>query len=239
MPATHSDSAEFSHAFEIKSGGINLPLLKLLIADVEIISQHLSLKIKQAPDFFRNAPMAIDLHGLDNANVELDLAALVRVMRSCGLVPVGVCGGFERQHQAAQAAGLTVLTLARQESPQQAHTQAAKPKTQPEESHGRIVEQPVRSGQRIYAEGDLIVLAPVSAGAEVIAEGNIHIYSTLRGRALAGVPNNTDARIFCSDLQAELISIAGNYQVSSNFSAPKGKPVQIYLQEQSLIIKDI
>ncbi len=241
MPATHSDSAEFSHAFEIKSGGINLPLLKLLIADVEIISQHLSLKIKQAPDFFRNAPMAIDLHGLDNDNVEIDLAALVRAMRSCGLVPVGVCGGFERQHQAAQAAGLTVLTLARQESPQHAHAQAAKPKTQPEESHGRIVEQPVRSGQRIYAAGgDLVVISQVSAGAEIMADGNIHVYGTLRGRALAGVQGNLGCRIFCLDLQAELVSVGGHYKISENIDdSLRGFPVQIYLQDQSLIIQRI
>lgn len=83
-------------------------------------------------------------------------------------------------------------------------------------------------------------MAQVSAGAEIIAEGNIHVYSTLRGRALAGVQGDIDARIFCFDLQAELISIAGNYKVSEDLSAEvRNKPVQIYLQDKSLIIKDI
>jgi septum site-determining protein MinC len=62
----------------------------------------------------------------------------------------------------------------------------------------------------------------------------------LRGRALAGVQGNTEARIFCSDLQAELISIAGNYKVSEDLDeSVRKKPVQIYLQNHTLIIKDI
>ncbi len=103
-----------------------------------------------------------------------------------------------------------------------------------------LITLPVRSGQRIYAEGDLVILAQVSAGAEILAEGNIHVYGSLRGRALAGVQGNTEARIFCSDLQAELISIAGNYKVSEDLNnAAFNRPVQIYLQKNTLIIKDI
>ncbi len=103
-----------------------------------------------------------------------------------------------------------------------------------------IITHPVRSGQRIYAAGDLVILAQVSAGAEILAEGNIHVYGSLRGRALAGVQGNTEARIFCSALQAELISIAGNYKVSEDLnSAAHIRPVQIYLQNHTLVIKDI
>jgi septum site-determining protein MinC len=77
-----------------------------------------------------------------------------------------------------------------------------------------VVDRPLRSGQRVYAKGDLVVLGMVSNGAEVIAEGNIHIYAPLRGRALAGVHGNHDARIFCTSLEAELISIAGIYRTT-------------------------
>ena len=103
-----------------------------------------------------------------------------------------------------------------------------------------LVTQPIRSGQRIYATGDLIIMSQVSAGAEIMAEGNIHVYNTLRGRALAGVHGNTDARIFCFDLQAELISIAGDYKTSEDLNKQiYKKPVQIYLQNHALIIKEI
>jgi septum site-determining protein MinC len=103
-----------------------------------------------------------------------------------------------------------------------------------------VITQPIRSGQRVYSQGDLIVLAQVSSGTEIMAEGNIHVYATLRGRALAGVQGDTKARIFCSDLQAELISIAGIYKVSEDLNdSVRNKPVQIYLKDNSLIIKDI
>ena len=241
MPATHSESVEFSQTFEIKSGAVNLPVLKLLTSDVGKLSSQLRLKVSQAPDFFRNAPMAVDLHNLVDPNAEIDFVALVRAMRHCGLVPVGFCGGFEKHHQTAQAAGLSSLTLARQEPPQQPQTVPTKPKVLPEEVHSRIVEQPVRSGQRIYVPGgDLVVMSQVSAGAEIMADGNIHVYGTLRGRALAGVQGNLDCRIFCQDLQAELVAVGGHYRISENIDdSLRGVPVQIYLQDQSLIIERI
>ncbi|MAB25605.1 MAG: septum site-determining protein MinC [Pseudomonadales bacterium] len=82
---------------------------------------------------------------------------------------------------------------------------------------GRLITEPVRSGQQVYARGgDLIVMAPVSAGAELLADGHIHVYGPLRGRALAGVQGNTEARIFCQNLEAELVSIAGQYKVAED-----------------------
>ncbi|KXU89259.1 septum formation inhibitor [Paraburkholderia monticola] len=104
-----------------------------------------------------------------------------------------------------------------------------------------VVDKPLRSGQRIYAKGDLVVLGLVSYGAEVIAEGNIHIYAPLRGRALAGVQGNHDARIFCTCLEPELISIAGIYRTTENPLPAEvlGKPVQIWLEEEKLMIEPL
>jgi septum site-determining protein MinC len=96
-----------------------------------------------------------------------------------------------------------------------------------------IIRQPVRSGQLVYAEGtDLLVLAPVNSGAEVVADGHVHIYSTLRGRAVAGAQGMTDARIFCQKLDAELLAIAGAYLLSDDLPPEcKGKPAQIHLED--------
>lgn len=79
-----------------------------------------------------------------------------------------------------------------------------------------FVDKPMRSGQRIYAAGNVVVLGVVNHGAEIIAEGDIHIYAPLRGRALAGVKGNNSARIFCTCLDPELISIAGIYRTAEN-----------------------
>src|SRR5260221_653284 len=96
----------------------------------------------------------------------------------------------------------------------------------------------VRSGTQIYARGtDLIVTAAVSPGAELVADGNIHVYGTLRGRALAGARGDASARIFCSRLEAELISIAGRYLVSEQIPQDqRGFPVEIALVDEQLTI---
>ncbi len=103
---------------------------------------------------------------------------------------------------------------------------------------GRMHKAPVRSGQQLYAEqGDLTVLSTVGAGAEVIAEGSIHIYGSLRGRALAGAQGNAEARIFCRQFNAELVAIAGHYKVLEDVpEALRGKPVQVWLEQDQLKI---
>lgn len=120
--------------------------------------------------------------------------------------------------------------------------QTVEPKSQPVETKSqetRIIYQPVRSGQQVYAQnGDLIVLAQVSAGAEILADGNIHVYGPLRGRALAGVKGNTKARIFCHSLEAELVSIAGQYKISEDLQNGNWKKAaQIHLEDETLTVK--
>ncbi|WP_439684043.1 putative septum site-determining protein MinC [Cupriavidus oxalaticus] len=102
-----------------------------------------------------------------------------------------------------------------------------------------LIDKPLRSGQQVYAHGDVVILDVVSYGAEVIAEGNIHIYAPLRGRALAGVKGNTGARIFSTCMEPELISIAGIYRTAEQ-SLPAdvlGKTAQVRLAEEKLILE--
>lgn len=105
-----------------------------------------------------------------------------------------------------------------------------------------IINKPVRTGQRIYAEGaNLVVLGVVNAGAELLADGDIHIYAPLRGRAIAGARGNENARIFVHSLEVELISIAGCFKVFENGIPEnlRGKPVQVYLDGSDLIIQPL
>jgi septum site-determining protein MinC len=104
-----------------------------------------------------------------------------------------------------------------------------------------IVDAPVRSGQSIqHPEGDVTLLKSVASGAEVIAGGSIHIYGTLRGRALAGVDGREGARIFCRRLQAEMVSIGGIYRMADEMdSRLLGKPVQAHLVNQQMIISSL
>jgi len=95
-----------------------------------------------------------------------------------------------------------------------------------------IVTEPVRSGQSLFfPEGDVTVVGSVASGAEIVAGGSIHIYGTLRGRALAGTTGDASARIFCSKLEAELIAIDGFYKTAEDMEPDlRGRAVQIWLE---------
>lgn len=103
------------------------------------------------------------------------------------------------------------------------------------------IKSPVRGGQVIYAQGtDLVLLGPVNPGGEVIADGNIHAYAPIRGRALAGAHGNEEARIFCKSLDAELVSIAGNYLSADDLGGKwRGKAAQVRLSEGKLLISEL
>lgn len=97
---------------------------------------------------------------------------------------------------------------------------------------GLTVRSPVRGGQVVYAKGgDLVVLAPVNPGAQVIADGHVHVYGPLRGRALAGAHGKSDARVFCQSLEAELVSVAGEFMSADDTPQKlRGKPAQIFVE---------
>ncbi len=248
MSTDSQQNTHHSPVLEFKSSNFSVPVLVLASNDLIAIKQQLQEKIHQAPEFFKNSPLVFDLQELSNLNLDIDVTKLTNIIRKLDLLPIGIRGGTAQQNQ--QALKLAIPTHSGHinhntvVSPEKPKQQTPEPEITPEPQfvtvNSTLITHPVRSGQRIYASGDLIILAQVSAGAEILAEGNIHVYGSLRGRALAGVQGDTEARIFCSDLQAELISIAGNYKISEDLnSAVLNQPVQIYLQNHTLIIKDI
>ena len=76
----------------------------------------------------------------------------------------------------------------------------------------------MRGGQQITVDGDLVIMAAVSPGAELAATGHIHVYGTLRGRAFAGIAGDEQALIFCDQLEAELLSVAGVHLVGEEIT---------------------
>jgi len=230
-------------AIEFKSSSVTLPALIIINDDMALIEEQLKQKIQQAPEFFKHSPIVVDLQQVPR----LSLPDLLQTLRALELNPVALRGGATAQIKTAKAEQLAIL--AEQRTTPSHATKSTTPPAPPNvrevsttraTPETKLLTQPVRSGQRIYATGDLIVLATVSAGAEIMAEGNIHVYGCLRGRALAGVQGDTRCRIFCSDLQAELVSIAGHYRVSEDLSPhTRGKPVQIYLDEHALFITEL
>jgi len=171
---------------------------------------------------------------------EAEFAEAREILHRHTLTLIGVQNATPAQLEAAGSAGLASFAP---NAPQPSRRPVREPasKTPPGPAAAaktRLVTQPVRSGTQIYARGaDLVVTAAVSPGAEIIADGNIHVYGALRGRALAGAGGDVDARIFCSRLEAELVSIAGRYLVSEQLPPEQqGFPVQIALVDERLTV---
>ena len=103
-----------------------------------------------------------------------------------------------------------------------------------------MVVQPVRSGQSLMSEGDVTVVGSVASGAEIIAAGSVHVYGSIRGRVVAGSTGNESARIFCRELDAELVLIASYYKTSEDLEPDLRKQaVQLWLKDESLLAEKL
>ena len=227
-------------SFQLKGSVVTTFILELYQYSREDFTQQLKDKISQAPDFFLQSPVVISLEKYEND--ELDIVQLLDVCREFKLQPMAFKAVNAKFEAAIKLTGLPLLsdTATRSVSkesvapaPQQA---VAEVEQASEYRSSKVITRPVRSGQQVYAEGgDLIILSQVSEGAEVLADGNIHIYGSLRGRALAGIKGDTSARVFCQKLEAELISVAGHFILSDSLDkALQRQAVQVYLDEQTL-----
>ncbi|MDC9620074.1 septum site-determining protein MinC [Xenorhabdus sp. XENO-7] len=220
---------------ELKGSNFTLSVVHLHDDQPEVIQRAMQEKMEQAPEFLKNAPVVINISDLP---VDADLLALYRAVESVGLRIVGISGcQDEQQRKIVLKSGLPLL---KEGKSQTVPTQENKP-TEPIFKKTRIINTPVRSGQRIYApNSDLIVTSNVSAGAELIADGNILIYGVLRGRVLAGASGDKESQIFCTHLNAELFSIAGQYWLSENIPENfVGKAAKLRLVNNELTIETL
>lgn len=239
-----------SHCYDIKSADLSLLALVLKTTDIQAISQALEQQLAESPGFFEQDPVIIDVASLhaDSDEGAFNLESLLPLLRQHGLLPLAIKGAQSALLNQAKGLGLVDASDARirRSLPLVEPVQTPAKPTAPDPASvappvlvaqgAMVIDKPLRSGQQVYAKSrDLIVLAMVNAGAEVIADGNIHIYASLRGKAIAGARGNTQARIFAQVMEPELISIAGIYRTSEN-ALPKevlGQAAQVCLQSGS------
>ena len=217
---SQADPLDQSPVFQLKGSMLAITVLELAQNDLERLDRQLAVKVEQAPDFFNNTPLVLALDKLP-ADSDLDLPALIALCRKHGQRTLALRAGDPQIIEAAGVLDLPVLPPSgakerKLDLASKAPAEPAKP-AEPLYRPTRVVTTPIRGGQQVYAkDGDLIVLAAVSPGAELLADGNIHVYGPLRGRALAGIKGDTNARIFCQQLAAEMVSIAGRYKVAED-----------------------
>ncbi len=225
---------ESTTVFEFKSTTTKLTAFVPSTLEPEKLIRVLQQQLGDGEHFLSDEQIAIDFSQLTSIPSAIEIVALVSLLRQFQLKPIVAQGGNIDQQVAAKEAGLVVLLNS-------GITPPAAPVIETVAApSAMIIDRPVRTGQQVYAKGcDLIVLALVSHGAEVIADGNIHVYAPLRGRALAGARGDTNARIFTTCMEAELVSVAGVYR-SLDEDLPAsiaGKPSQIYLDQEKLVIE--
>ena len=186
--------------------------------------EEIDATLARSPGFFVGKPVVLDLSAVDLS--QSAIAHLVASLENRNIRVLGIEG--------VEAALVTtsmppLLTGGRHCVVQQSKPE--KPEAKPKPT-SLLLENPVRSGQSIvFTEGDVTVLGSVSSGAEIVAGGSIHIYGTLRGRAMAGVNGNPAARIYCQKIEAELLAIDGYYQTAEQIDATlRNGPAQAWLE---------
>jgi len=192
-------------------------------APIETWLTELDRWSKTSPDFFIGKAIILDL-----SKVALSRAEISELVATLGQQGIRVMGLENVQPDQVDASLPPLLTGGR---PATGADATSRP-------NSMLFENPVRSGQSIiFPYGDVTVLGSVSSGAEVVAGGSIHVYGTLRGRAMAGSMGDMRARIFCSRNEAELMSIDGFYQTADDMDASlRGRPAQCWLKDRVLAI---
>jgi septum site-determining protein MinC len=193
--------------------------------------EEIDATLASSPGFFVGKPVVLDLSGVD-----LSQSAIAHLVGSLVQRNIRVLGieGVEADRLEANMppllSGGRSCVITRTEPLEK---REAKPKI-----NSLLLESPVRSGQSIiFTEGDVTVLGSVGSGAEIVAGGSIHVYGTLRGRAMAGVNGNSAARIYCQKIEAELLAIDGYYQTAEQIDASlRNRPAQAWLQGEIMRI---
>ena len=185
--------------------------------------EQIDVTLSQSPGFFIGKPVVLDLSAVDLSQGAI--AHLVDSLEQRNIRVLGIEGvGADRLNSSMPP----LLTGGRHCV--LAHNEPKKPEAKPKPA-SLLLDNPVRSGQSFYTEGDVTVLGSVGSGAEIVAGGSIHIYGTLRGRAMAGANGNSAARIYCQKIEAELLAIDGYYQTAEDIDASlRNRPAQAWLE---------
>jgi septum site-determining protein MinC len=202
----------------------------------------LDAQMERSPNFFDARPVVVDLGAIPRD--QGGIAEFLHLLEQRGIRIIGTesahpsWAGIEAWGRPLPVSGKPGPEI---EAPEAKPTKGLSPVESisgSAEANTLLIDQPIRSGQSVVFErGDVTVLGSVASGAEVMAGGSVHVYGTLRGRAIAGLSGHPGARIFCSKLQAELLAIDGVYQTADDMPARAlGKPVQAWLDGEQMKI---
>ena len=185
-----------NHTWDIKVSPWSFVTLTISSDDISHLALSLQTKLAQAPGFFQNAPIIL---AFDDDCEQIDVGSLNEIIEIFSRYKLNILAFYGTTSWAKDLSDFFQVPLLKKRT-----VSVDTPST-------HLITQPLRAGQQCFYEGDIIALAPIHSGAEVIAKGHIHCYNSVKGRVIAGVNGDKNARIFCQLGQPELISIAGIY----------------------------
>lgn len=239
-------------SIEFKGTSFTLSVIHLKTSALADIRADLVKKVAQAPDFFYLVPVVVNI---EKIALDLDYQAIKTLLTEFNFTFVGFTGSISKeQRNLVRELGFSFVNTAKAKVVEKTASVAPSTVEPPPEEQSfeaqvdntvtpvasqlytdKIHRGQIRSGQQVYAkEQNLVIIGSVSAGAEVIADGNIHVYGALRGRAIAGAKGHHKAQIYCQSLEAELVSINGNYWLSESMEKDWGSPAYIQLTDSEL-----
>jgi septum site-determining protein MinC len=235
-------------SIEFKGSSFTLSVLHLRTSKLTDIRTDLIKKVAQAPDFFYLVPVMVNIEKL---TCPIDYQAIKSLIEETKFTFVGFTGAVDKEQRliirelgfsfvnTAKAPPLKKSAVTTESSAVESvikETTKINANTDSPLFTDKVHRGQVRSGQQVYAKDqNLVIIGSVSAGAEVIADGNIHVYGSLRGRAIAGATGHHKAQIYCQNLEAELVSINGNYWLSESMEEHWGSPAFIHLTDSELM----
>jgi septum site-determining protein MinC len=251
-------------ACDLRFGQVGIANVRIKRVDAAALCEELERRVRTAPQLFSRAAVVLDLSHLLDLPDDGTVDALLEAVRSAGMLPVGLAYGTSEVDALAQRMGLPLIAKFRAAyepadggsiaPPAPAPAAAPAPTPEPVRRAEPVRHEPeslaaptlgaqhvdgtVRSGQQVYArDRDLVVTGTIANASEVIADGSIHIYGSLRGRAMAGAQGDEKARIYISNFHAELVAIAGHYRVFEQIPKDlEGQSVRCWLEGEKLLI---
>ncbi|QEW17969.1 Septum site-determining protein MinC [Marinibacterium anthonyi] len=223
--------------FQIR--GRFLTAIALRVEDVPLDDAFftaLDEQLENTPQLLAEAPVLLDFEAVAETLRAGHIRELVEKLRARKLMVFATQNASPTQQAIAGELGLIPVSMGRDAPLPQAKKSRADRLLPPD---NKLIATPIRSGQTVVAErGDLTIVGSVSSGAELAAAGSIHVYGTMRGRAMAGVHGDETARIFCQNQNAELLAIAGLYRTSESIGDElRNRSVQVFLDKDKLCME--
>ncbi len=103
-----------------------------------------------------------------------------------------------------------------------------------------LIKRTLRSGQKVFFPGNIVVLGDVNPGAEVIAGGNVLVMGSMRGMAHAGALGSEQAVVVAFRLNPTQLRIANHITRAPDGEGSAGnEPEMASIKSGKVVIEDL